>query len=112
MRQAGADVRAFDDLFPQATPDVEWLTAVGQQRWVVLTRDRHIRYNKVERAALFAASVQCFTLTSSGVTGDEAAEILVSALSRMSNLCARRRGRPFIAKVSRGPVVAIVAEKP
>lgn len=101
----------FDDLFPQNTPDVEWLGEVGRQGWVVLTRDQRIRYNKVERQALFAANVQCFTLTSTGVTGDEAGAILVSALSRMKLLCGRRRGRPFIAKVSRGPIVAIVADK-
>lgn len=62
----------FDDLFPQDAPDVEWLGKVGHQGWVVLTRDQRIRYNKVEREALFAANVQCFTLTSSGVTGEEA----------------------------------------
>ena len=89
---------------------MEWLAEVGRHGWVVLTRDQRIRYNKVEREALFAANVQCFTLTLSGVTGEEAGAILVSALSRMRLLCDRWRGRPFIAKISRGPVVAIVAE--
>lgn len=83
-----------------------------EEGWVVLTRDHRIRYNKVERESLFAASVQCFTLTSSAVTGEEAGAIFVSALRRMKALCRRSRGRAFIAKVSRGPDVAIVTTAP
>ena len=59
-----------------------------EEGWVVLTRDHRIRYNKVERESLFAANVQCFTLTSSGVTGEEAGAA-TNSVGRLRGPCAR-----------------------
>jgi hypothetical protein len=108
LRAAGAQCHAHDDLFDRNTSDVEWLARAGRERWVVLTRDQRIRYHQVERDALVSAGVQCFTVTSAKLTGPEAAELLVSAIGSMKRLIARHQGRPFIAKVSRGPDVEIL----
>ena len=37
LRAAGLDIRVHDELFPQATQDVVWLTEAGAQRWVAIT---------------------------------------------------------------------------
>jgi len=73
LRAGGLDVRVHDDLFPQATQDVEWLREAGAQRWVAITRDDRIRYNQLEREAVLAAKLRFFSITSSSLTGDEAA---------------------------------------
>src|SRR3990172_737151 len=60
LRQAGAEVRVHDDCFPPDARDEDWLREVGQKGWIVLTKDRHIRYRAPELAALQKAGVIAF----------------------------------------------------
>lgn len=86
LRAAGLDVRVHDELFPQATEDVVWLTEAGAQRWVVITRDDRIRYNQLEKQAVLAAKLRFFSITSSSLTGDEAASLILSAVPAITRL--------------------------
>jgi PIN like domain len=108
LRAAGLDIRVHDELFPQATQDVVWLREAGAQRWVVITRDDRIRYNQLEKQAVLAAKLRFFSITSSSLTGEEAAALILSALDRMSRLCRQHSRSGFIAKISRGPAVKII----
>ena len=63
LRAAGAEVRVHDEFFPQDAKDEVWLGEVGRRGWVVLTKDKHIRYRQVEIQALLAAKVRAFVLT-------------------------------------------------
>ena len=108
LRAAGVDIRVHDELFPQATQDVVWLEEAGKQRWVVVTRDNRIRYNQLEKQAVIAAGLRFFSITSSSLTGDEAAVLILSALDKMSRLCRLHSTRGFIAKISRGPDVTVI----
>ena len=100
-----------DELFPQATEDVVWLMEAGAQRWVVLTRDDRIRYNQLEKQAVLAAKLRFFSITSSSLTGDEAASLILSAVPAITHLCRKHAGAGFIAKISRGPEVRIIEER-
>jgi hypothetical protein len=86
LRAAGVEVRVHDELFPQGTEDVVWLNEAGAHDWVVITRDNRIRYNQLEKEAVLAARLRFFSVTSSSLTGDEAAALLVSALGSISRL--------------------------
>ena len=108
LRAAGLDVRVHDDLFPQRTEDVEWLREAGLRRWVVITRDDRIRYNQLEKEAVLAAKLRFFSITSSSLTGDEAAALIMSAVNAIDRLCRRQSKHGFIAKISRGPDVKII----
>ena len=44
LRQAGAEVHVHGDHFPPDARDEEWLRVVGQRGWIVLTKDKMIRY--------------------------------------------------------------------
>lgn len=44
LRGAGAVVERSLDHFGRGVEDREWLTVAGQKGWVVLTRDKRIRY--------------------------------------------------------------------
>jgi hypothetical protein len=77
LREAGEEVRVHDEHFPQDTRDEVWLADVGQRGWVVLTKDKHIRYRALEIHALRAADVRAFVLTSRGdLSGEEVATFL------------------------------------
>jgi mRNA degradation ribonuclease J1/J2 len=51
----GVVVEVHWDHFAHDIPDAEWLSVVGEKRWVVLTHDKRIRYRPIERDALVAA---------------------------------------------------------
>jgi PIN domain-containing protein len=108
LRVAGVEIRVHDELFPQGTEDVVWLREAGLNGWTVITRDDRIRYNQLEKQAVLAARLRFFSITSSSLTGEEAAALILSALDKMSRLCRQHSKRGFIAKISRGPDVKII----
>jgi uncharacterized protein with PIN domain len=58
LRTAGFQVEVHDDRFSADAKDQEWLTEVGRKGWVVLTKDKRIKYRKVELAAVVAANAE------------------------------------------------------
>jgi ribonucleotide monophosphatase NagD (HAD superfamily) len=69
LRRAGCTVEIHDQHFPKAAKDTEWLPEVRRRRWVVLTKDHHIRTRQNELVALLSAGVAPFVLTSADLTG-------------------------------------------
>jgi predicted nuclease of predicted toxin-antitoxin system len=95
LREAGAVVARHADHFDKGTPDETWLAHAGTHGWVVLTRDKRIRYRQLERLALTTAQVRAFVFTGGNVTVKDTAAILVKALPRIHALCKAHPG-PFI----------------
>lgn len=85
--------------------DQEWLTIAGQQRWVVLTRDKHIRIRELERKALVAAKLAAFVFTGGNASGVETVEAIVAALPRIARALAAE-APPFICRISASGDVA------
>ena len=109
LKRAGAEVYVHDDLFAADTEDESWLREVGKRKWVVLTKDRKIRYRTSERLAVKAADIAMFTLTARDCQGSEMADIFVEAFPRIIRFLKKNRP-PFIAKVTRGGYVSMVVD--
>jgi hypothetical protein len=88
------------DHFPRGTPDETWLPKVGEMKWALLTADKRIRYNILEKKALAEYKVREFVFASGNLSGAEMASALESALPRMVRL-AGRTGPPFVAAITR-----------
>jgi PIN like domain len=73
----------------------------GTKGWIVLTRDKSIRYRELERLALKAAQVRAFVFTGGNVTVKDTAAILVKALPRIWKTCTTQVG-PFIYHIGTG----------
>jgi predicted nuclease of predicted toxin-antitoxin system len=101
LRAQSLTVRIHKDHFAPDAKDEDWLREVGRRRWVVLTKDKMLRYRETEIAALLAAKVRAFVLTSGNLRADEMAEAFVKALPRMQRLLKKMKG-PFVARVTRG----------
>jgi hypothetical protein len=86
--------------FPKGTDDQTWLSLAGANRWVVLTRDKRIRYRRLERLALQAARVRAFVFTGGNVTLGETAAILAAAVPAIRDICAREDA-PFVFHIGR-----------
>ncbi len=100
LRHAGVHVEIHASHFADNTPDIDWLSHVGQQGWVVLMKDKHIRSRPHERQALIYAGVRAFVLVAGNISGQEMGQSFVNALPAMYNLLTQR-ATPFIAQITR-----------
>jgi predicted nuclease of predicted toxin-antitoxin system len=110
LRQAGEVVEIHDDHFPADARDADWLSAVGNRGWIVLTKDERIRYRMIEQHAMMRASVAAFILTAGGVTGAEMAQIFIRALPKIRRFV-KKYQRPFIASVTRSGAVVLIRRR-
>ena len=78
---------------------MHWLRAIGDRRWILLTKDKNIRRRPLEVEAIINAGVRAFVLTATELRGVEQAEIFVKAMPRIVRIC-RQRG-PFIFNITR-----------
>jgi len=92
--------------FEAGIEDSVWLPFVGQQGWTVLTKDKRIRFNQLEKTAVRRYRVREFYFSSGNFTGLEMAQILVAALPEMARVC-RRYDAPFIASISKSGQVSV-----
>jgi PIN like domain len=92
--------------FAAGTEDAVWLPFVGQKGWILLTKDKRIRFNQLEKAAVRRHRVREFYFSSGNYTGAEMAAILVSALSKMIKAC-KKYNPPFIASISKSGDIAV-----
>ena len=96
-----------DDYFPPNADDVEWLPPVGERGWIVLTRDKRIRYRSQERTALIQARVRAFVLSGGSLSGPAMAAAFVNALPAMRQFVERYQA-PFIASVTQTGSVSLL----
>ena len=102
LKETEIIVKHLEDFpnFNQSTPDEEWLKFAGEKSFVVLTKDRRIRYRVPEKIMVMKHGVRVFALTSGNWTGEQMAEIFTKALKPMCNFL-RKNPPPFIATVSK-----------
>jgi hypothetical protein len=107
LRLAGATIEVHDSKFPQDAPDEVWLRAAGENGWVVLTKDKNIRYHSREKATLLVYGVRAFVLTARGLNADEMPAVFVKALPNIAKVLARE-SPPFVATITAGDMVNVV----
>lgn len=107
LRAAGQEVHAHDDHFPQNTPDADWLVEVGRRAWVVLTKDKNIRLNELERVALIRANVACIMLGRGDLTAAAMARVFIDALPLIQRVL-RRFPVPLAASLSSGKSLRVL----
>jgi hypothetical protein len=92
--------------FPPGTEDVSWLPFVGKHGWLLVTKDKRIRFNELEKSAIQRYRVREFYFASGNYSGAEMATMLVTALREMARFC-RRYDPPFIASISKSGKVSL-----
>jgi hypothetical protein len=96
LKLVRADVRWLEDEFAHNTPDADWLSDVGRRGWLVIGRDRRIRYRPAEKQAIFDHRVGYFCIAQdSNPTRWEYLQLIVMTLDRMEDVFATVE-RPFI----------------
>lgn len=99
LSRVGARHERHLDHFPRGTPDGEWLPKVGERGWALLTTDKRMRYNILEKRALEEFRVKEFVFASGNLAGAEMAGALERALPKMMRM-AGRVDAPFVAAIT------------
>ena len=73
---------------------------MGSKGWVLLTADKHIRYNMLEKRALKEHAVREFVFASGNMSGLDMAAALELALPKMRRLSSGQKP-PFVASITR-----------
>ena len=73
---------------------------------MLLTKDKKIRFNELEKSAIRRNRVREFYFASGNYSGAEMADMLVAALRDMARFC-RRYDPPFIASISKAGNVGL-----
>lgn len=79
--------------------DEVWLPKVAENRWIIVTKDKGIRYNELEISAVLQYKAREFLFSSGNSTAAQMAEVMVKALPKMKRL-ARKVEAPFIASLT------------
>jgi predicted nuclease of predicted toxin-antitoxin system len=106
LRAAEVSLELHKDHFAPDAADTEWLPAVAERKWVVLTRDKHVKRNALERQCLLLPGARSFILTGGNMTGEDMAAVLLKHMRRITKI-ARKHPAPFIATVNRNEVKVI-----
>jgi predicted nuclease of predicted toxin-antitoxin system len=99
LRAAGFQVEEHSEHFADDAPDAEWLAGAGRRGWVVLTKDKAVRRNALELAAILAGDVACFSLGHGNLKAEQMAQAFVAARARMEKAL-RRYDPPMTASVT------------
>jgi predicted nuclease of predicted toxin-antitoxin system len=107
LRDLGLNAIAHDEIFDPATPDQEWLSRAGDEGWVVVTKDKAIRWRELEKRAVEGANARVFALVPGNKTMDEMLEIFERALPRIREAL-EMVTPPFIATIAGSGIVRII----
>src|SRR5215475_8116842 len=86
--------------FPRGILDEIWLPTIGKKGWILLTSDKRIRYNALEKLAIEENAIREFVFTSGNMSGSDMAQALEVALPKIRRFC-RKLDPPFIASITR-----------
>jgi predicted nuclease of predicted toxin-antitoxin system len=104
LRALGVNAEHKDDHFAADTEDEAWMPRVGENGWIVLTRDTRIRMHPNEQSMIFKANLKVFSLqTRRGINGAAIFAIFRKHLARMQET-AVAHAAPFVAGVTRNGV--------
>jgi len=88
-----------------STPDEKWLEEVSQKKWLILSRNKRIRYVKTQLEKIIRYNGRAFFITSSkNLTGAQMAERIRICIPGIAAVVKDVEG-PFIMKLSSQGVV-------
>ncbi len=100
LKEIGLNVEKHDDHFEQNTLDIIWLEECGNRDWVVISSDKAIKKNVLEKQALMESKLASFFFTSAEITTEQQIQVVKKGLKRIANLILSNK-KPFIARLDR-----------
>lgn len=86
LRSLGATVEILSDHFNPNTRDVDWIPRIATRGWVILTHDRAITHNRLEREAVLSAGARYVCIAGANLRGVEIADLVGRHFALLSGL--------------------------
>ena len=100
LRSAGICVEVHDDHLPIDAPDEDWITLAGRNGWIVLTKDKNIRYRHAQLASIKKNATRIIVIRAKNTTGPEVAQMLLKGKNRIYRFH-RSEDAPLVAAIYR-----------
>lgn len=110
LDQLGVPYIAHHQRFAPDAPDEEWLEVAGREGWIVLTRDKRIRWRPAELEAFRDHKVIVFVLVSGNVSAAETASLISGLYSRIVRLASTAKP-PAMYRVTRSGTISPIKIK-
>ena len=98
MKAFGEDVVHITEIFADDTDDPDWLPHIGSEGWILITRDKRIRYRPAEWTALKEHGVGAFFMGGKQRSRCQLIQQLVRNWPRMKELAGKTQV-PFAFQV-------------
>lgn len=109
LQQNGILVEIHNNHFSPGVKDEDWLTTVGKKGWIIITKDRRIKYREPEKLAVKKAKAGVFTLFGGDLKANEMATAIIKALPKIKRFISKHQP-PFIAKITKGGAVSMLVD--
>jgi predicted nuclease of predicted toxin-antitoxin system len=100
LDKLGASYIAHHQRFSPDAPDEEWLAVAGREKWIVLTRDKHIRRRPAELEAFREHKVVVFVLAAGNASAAETADLVTHLYDKIQRLATQAKP-PIMYNVTR-----------
>jgi hypothetical protein len=96
--------------FRAGEDDDVWLQSVSERGWIVLTKDKHNRYNDLERSAVRRFKAREFYFGGGNLNANDMAAALIMALPEIRRIV-RRYDPPLVGSITRSGSITIVFDE-
>lgn len=86
------------DHFFHSCPDDLWIPEAVQRGWIIVSPDKRIETEPLNKAAVVRAKARVFLLSSKGLSGPEMASVLIVCRRRM--VAMSQKPGPFIVRIN------------
>ena len=104
LRQAGFDFQTIYEVYPnnahESVSDPEWIKKCGENNWIIVTGDKKIETNVLNRQAVIDAKAKVFLLNDSNSKPEVWAAAILLGQYKMQDIIDATQG-PFFATVGR-----------
>src|ERR1700751_3499 len=96
MAEFGFEVKACNRMFPDKTPDVEWIAECAKQNWVILSGDKSIEEVPAERQAVIDGRCKVFMFDDTNSKAEEWVAAILVGRQRITHLVENSDGPFFV----------------
>jgi hypothetical protein len=101
LRDLDVSVEVHKRHYLPAAPDPEWIADAANKGWAIISGDKGIEYDGVNRQAVAKSGARVFLLSDTESRGAEWAASLVMARHKIQRIAVENRG-PFYCTVDKG----------
>lgn len=101
LKRVGFTVISLHDAgFAQETQDAVWIAECGRKGWAILSGDKGLQKNPINKAAIIEARCQVFLFTDTNSRAEEWAAAVIMGRRKIARLALRNIG-PFYVHIGR-----------